>query len=125
MELEEQAQYKWWVNSQQDPKKFEWSESAKPKVDIIKKVMGFAQDRLNQGRPYQALKGDIWSFAQATGLKQVFKMAELDSDTGKLVRYVYVDESRKRVEIPEGYITVASQHEESKAKARKVFGMES
>lgn len=125
MELEEQAQYKWWVNSQQDPKKFKWSESTKPKVDVAKKVMRFAQEVLNRGKPYRTLGGDIWGFAQAVGLQQVFKMAELDSDTGKLVRYIYVDENGERVEIPEGYITVASQHEESKAKARKVFGMES
>jgi len=120
MDLEEEDRYRWWINSQQDPKKFPWTESARPKVDIAAKVMKFAQSALNNGQPYTPQKGDIWQYAKARGMKPVFKMAEFTNE-GEFLRHFYVDESGKEVDVPKGYMTVRSNHAEARKIAEKAL----
>lgn len=49
LDADELAQYRWWVNSQQDPKKFSWSSPDKagtepivPLAQLVKQFQGFA-----------------------------------------------------------------------------------
>ena len=120
MDLEEEERYRWWINSQQDPKKFPWTASARPQVDVAAKVMKFAQSALNNGQPYTPHKGDVWHYAKVRELKPVFKMAEF-TDAGEFVRHFYVDESGAEVKIPKGYMTVRSNHAESVKAAQKAL----
>ena len=70
--------------------------------------------------PGKLRKRDPWEYGKVTGAQVVYRMAELDSDTGKLIKYIYVDENGERVDT-DGYVVVPTSHPEAIAQAEKVI----
>lgn len=123
LDLEEIDQFHFWVLAQQDPKKFQWSSpdhaGTRP-GGAAQSLMEFA-GALSGRDPGKLKKRDPWEYGKATGLSVVYKMAELDSDTGKLIRYIYVDENGDRVST-DGYVVLPTKHPEAIEKAESVIG---
>jgi hypothetical protein len=68
LEAEEKEQYKWWVNSQQDPKKFKW---AKDRGNAFQKLLNLAEIMTAKNSGKQ-IRGTPQEFIKATGAKFVY-----------------------------------------------------
>jgi len=110
LELEEVENYRFWVLAGGKPKRFRWQyrpRRGKPLSgsQLGERVVQFARDKMK----IEPKKGDVWHYAQAKGLKPVFKVVE-DG-----VEY-FVDENGKRVEMPKGHFFIPSARAQELAK---------
>ena len=119
LDLEEIEEFRRFWTSGQDPKKFKWASAdhagSRP-GGVGEGMLQFAKAMAGG----KLKKKDIWEYAKATGRAQVYQMAEYDTDTGKFVRHVYVDQDGKIVDTA-GYVVVQSDHPESKEQAERVI----
>lgn len=79
---EEEDTYRWWVNSQQDPKKFKWLYAAKSYLSsaansLLDLVKGLIADP-NKPNP---IRGSAYEYAKATGNPIVFMRIRGDKIT--------------------------------------------
>ena len=120
LDLHEQDDFRFWVLAQQDPKKFSWAspDRAGTVTDASQQVMAYAKEL-----GALPVKGDIWTYAKAVGMVPVYKVKVFDEDTGKFLRYDYVDESGKFVDTT-GRNIIESKHRGAKDAATKFFGIE-
>lgn len=71
LDSDELARYEWWVNSQQDPKKFKWSS---PDKAGTQKAGGVMQNLLNLAGKFgkNIPKGSAHEYAKATGKTVIY-----------------------------------------------------
>lgn len=70
-------------------------------------------------------KSDVWQYGTAVGARKVVQAHERDDQTGEILRTVFVDAETGEILTDEemsGYRFVASQHQEAKEAAERVFG---
>ena len=121
LELQEQEDFRYWVLSQQDPKKFRWATS-----DHAGTTSGSVQEKILQHmgatRQTGSLKGDVWDYGSVTGMQKVFKVKVFDSDTGEFLRFAWADETGKEIDV-KGAMVIESQHPGAREAAKKFFGL--
>lgn len=67
LEQDEVERYYWWVNSQQDPKKFKWQMSKEKTQSPIQSLIELAKKKFKGG-----IKGNAYEYANATGKEIVY-----------------------------------------------------
>jgi hypothetical protein len=125
LDLQELEEYHFWILSQQDPKKFQWSSSdhagTQPldKKPVNEQILAFGQ-ALAGGNAAAQVRSDIWEYGKVRGAGQVFEAMKWDEVTGQQIGIVYIDQDGAEVDVS-GYVLVKSNHEEARAKASSVF----
>ncbi len=121
LDLDEIEQFnRWWVAGQ-DPKKFKWSSldhAGTRSGDVTDGLMAFASALVGRD-PSRMKKRDPYEYAKATG-RLVYKMELRDQDTGKFLRYVYVD-TEGNVADETTHRVIESQHPDSKKDAAQIM----
>lgn len=122
LELQEQEDFRYWVLSQQDPKKFQWAtpdRGGTTPATVREKIL----NHMTRTKDTASLKGDVWEYGSVTGMQKVFKVKVFDQDTGQFLRFGWVDDTGKEIET-KGAMVIESQHPGAKADARKFFGLD-
>ena len=125
LDLQELEEFHFWILSQQDPKKFQWSSDdhagtkTPDKKPVNDQILAFGQ-ALAGGNAAAQVRSDVWEYGKVRGARQVFQANKFDQDTGKFVGVVWIDEGGNEVDIA-GFVPVESHHEEARAKASSVF----
>ena len=82
---EEKAQYQWWVNSQQDPKKFRWVEDGNAFDKLFALAMAMSEKGVGG-----LIKGSASEYINATGAKFIYMDANkkfYDSDKNPIANF--------------------------------------
>lgn len=122
LDLEEIEGYHRWVAAGQDPKKFTWS-SGDHAGTTTPSIMDKMLSRFANSTKAGIVRGDIYEYADGV-LQKVFRAKEFDTDTGKFIRQLWVDEGGKEVKFDEArYKPVESKAPQARLDALKAFGL--